>query len=447
MTKSMHERLLSLFEHHSSFDSLSTVMGSGASNSVRTISLDRRKDSKYRETKSIGERFRLRKHSTGEMLEETPSSSNAKQKRIYDLSKSLENALLTINKLNKRLSVVEHEKEELQEEVTWLRKFGCRADQSGGSRQSSVSIEAGDDALRLQLRQALHDLKLVRLESMKWKEERDTMANQCTQKESRIVNLERDLQIGRGRIISLEELVRRQLGELSLGDIVFNSDSVSMTSETNKPNPEDATDQSDSVSSRAVSMISSPIDRPQSRPGPVRVLSAGRNRRDSTSKPDKITDDIDHLLGDLPSALTLEPEDATFDELKEKALTEESTRKYRQGSPRYHRSPSLTTDPPRHLPPLQKYRDKNVFALPRKEDKRPMTAAPLVERRMILGRNASVPLMESREPSVEEVGDGSDFLNIDDLLNAEEPAANIRSQSGKSRDSGFTEASVKNVVR
>lgn len=42
----------------------------------------------------------------------------------------------------------------------------------------------------------------------------------------------------------------------------------------------------------------------------------GRCRRDSTPKPDKITEDIDHLLGDLPSGLTLEPETATFDEVR-----------------------------------------------------------------------------------------------------------------------------------
>ncbi|KAF8371092.1 hypothetical protein PRIPAC_77521 [Pristionchus pacificus] len=447
MTKKMHERLMSLFESHSSFDSLSTVMGSGASNTVRTINLDRRKDSKYRETtKSIGERFRLRKHSTGEMLEENASSSNAKQKKIYDLSKSLENALLTINKLNKRLSVLEHEKDELHEEVTWLRKFGCRPEQSTASRQSSVvSIEAGDDAIRLQLRQTIHELKLARLDTMKWKEERDTFANQCTQKEAKIAVLERDAQLARQRINSLEELVRRQLGELSLGDVVFNSDSASITSE-NKKSQEDVIEQSDTASSR-VSLLSSTIDRPPSRGGPVRVVSAGRCRRDSTPKPDKITEDIDHLLGDLPSGLTLEPETATFDELKEKAILDESTKRYRQGSPRYYRSPSLTTDPPKHLPPLQKYQNKNVISLPRTNDKRPLTAAPMVERRTLLGRNASVPYMESRDESVEEVEDSADFLNIDDLLNAEETPVNIRSHSGKSRDSGFTDASIKTVAQ
>ncbi|GMR47232.1 hypothetical protein PMAYCL1PPCAC_17427, partial [Pristionchus mayeri] len=443
MSKRVQERLMSLFETQSSFDSISTVMGSGASSTVRTINLDRRKDSKYRETKSIGDRFRLRKHSTGEMLEETPSGSHAKQKKIYDLSKSLENALLTINKLNKRLSVVEHEKEELQEELTWLRKFGCRADQSTASHHSSVSIEAGDDAVRLQLRQALHDLKLSRLESMKWKEERDSMVSQCTQKEARLANVERELQQARSRIRSLEDMVRRQLGELSLGDIVFAPDSISISSETKK-SPVDSVDQnSDTASSRPLSVLSSVVDRPPSRPGPVRVLSAGR-RRESTPKVDKLTEDIDQLLGDLPAALRIEPEDGTFDELKEKTLTEDTNRKYRHGSPRYHRSPSLSTEAPaRHLPPLQKYRDKNVISLPRSNERRPMTAAPVAERRS-LGRNASVPLIESTGTSVEE--ESADFLNIDDLLNPEDPPVNIRSQSGKSRDSGFTEASLKTVV-
>lgn len=46
-----------------------------------------------------------------------------------------------------------------------------------------------------------------------------------------------------------------------------------------------------------------------------------------------------------------------------------------------------------------------------------------------------------------EVEDSADFLNIDDLLNAEETPVNIRSHSGKSRDSGFTDASIKTVAQ
>lgn len=130
--------------------------------------------------------------------------------------------------------------------------------QSTASRQSSVvSIEAGDDAIRLQLRQTIHELKLAvsslflnmipvlehflsqnctpsiqyriqpfsdrifnllelsnpyelqRLDTMKWKEERDTFANQCTQKEAKIAVLERDAQLARQRINSLEgEIIR-----------------------------------------------------------------------------------------------------------------------------------------------------------------------------------------------------------------------------------------------
>ncbi|GMT22219.1 hypothetical protein PFISCL1PPCAC_13516, partial [Pristionchus fissidentatus] len=373
-------------------------------------------------------------------------TSIAKQKKIYDLSKSLENALLTINKLNKRLSIIEHEKEGLAEELSWLRKFGSRADQSSDSRQSSVSIEAGDDAMRLQLRQTLHDLKLVRLESMKWKEERDLLSTQSHQKDVRITTLEKDLRTAKSRVDSLEELVRKQLGELSLADLVFNSDSVSMRSGIRTPFKK-LFKNSATSSSRAVSVTSS-CEKPQSRSVPVRIMSAGRNRRSDSVKADKITVDIDQLLGDLPSGLAIDREavDATFDELTEKALPVDAGKRFHSASPRYYRSPSLATSvdcAPRHLPPLQKYKDKNVVSLPRECTNAETRIRPMTARRSILGRNASVPFMQSREPSVEDVRESANFLNIDDLLNAGETPARLRGQSGKSRDSGFTDTSMK----